>query len=575
MVKKWIPAVAALIVILCVGPAWSFDLVVLHVNDSHSYLDATKDKLKLDGQSTYVEMGAWSRLQTAVSAVRQHEKNVALLHAGDAVQGDLYFMKYNGRPEMEFLNRLEFTAMTLGNHEFDRGPDFLAGFLKYTSIPVVSANIDASVNPELADRIKPYTIAMYGGERIGIIGLTTKETAVISSSGKVVFADETETAKRYVKELESQGINKIILLTHVGLNADKQLAATVPGVDVIVGGHSHSLLGDTDAMDALGKKTDGTYPVVVKGVGGNDVYVVTAWKWGRVLGRLDVTFDDNGHVTEVKGKPILLLADAFERKNEAGIKGELEGAEHMELLTLIDKNPVVEVVAKDRESEIFLSPFREGVAAMRNDVIGVAVKALPHIEVPGVDNSGHSLPHGSLIAPVICQSMLAKMASTGENVDMAMLNGGGVRESVPQGDITVGMVYTLMPFNNSLCILSMSGAQVKTALETGVTRSGGAFPYTGGARYAVDMNKPEGARIVSVEIKGRDGQWKSLDAERTYRVVTNSYLAGGGDGYTVMKEVSSRYDTGFVDTLVFIEYVTAQKKISPPGVINVTYMPSK
>jgi len=562
-------------VILSVNPAWSFDLTVLHVNDSHSYLDATKDKLKPEGKSTYVKMGAWSRLQTAVSGVREREKNVALLHAGDAVQGELYFMKYSGKPEMEFLNRLDFTAMTLGNHEFDKGPDFLAGFLKYTTVPVVSANIDASAIPGLDDRIKPYFIASYGGEKIGIIGLTTKETAFISSPGKVVFADEAETARQYVKKLEAQGVNKIILLTHVGLDADKKLAATVPGVDIIVGGHSHSLLGDPAAMGELGKKSDGTYPVVIKGADGNDVYVVTAWKWGRVLGRLDVTFDDNGHVTAADGKPIMLLADTFKRKNEAKKKVELEGAERKELLALIEKNQVAEVVVKDNASEMFLEPFREGVEAMRSDVIGTAATALPHIRVPGVDDSGHSLPHGSLIAPVVCQSMLAKMASTCEGVDIALLNGGGVRDSVSRGNITVGTAYTLMPFNDSLFILSMTGAQVKTALETGVTRGGGAFPYVGGARYTADMNKPEGSRIMSIETKGQDGQWKPLGVEHVYRVVTNSYLAGGGDGYAVMKEVAKRYDTGFVDALAFIEYVKGQNIVLPLEPADVTYIPAK
>ena len=575
MVRKWSFVAVLMAVIACAGTAWSFDLTVLHVNDSHSYLDATKDTLKPEGKSTSVKIGAWARLQTAVSRVRGQAQNVALLHAGDAVQGDLYFMKYGGRPEMEFLNRLDFTAMTLGNHEFDKGPDFLAGFLKYTKVPVVSANIDASAIPILASKIMPYFITSYGGEKVGIIGLTTKETAIISSPGNIVFADEAETARQYIKELEAQGINKIILLTHVGLDADKRLAATVSGVDIIVGGHSHSLLGDSVAMEELGEEPDGTYPVVVKGVDGNDVYVVTAWKWGRVLGRLDVTFDDIGRVTAVKGNPVMLLADTFKRKNKDKKKVELEGVEREEMLALVKKSPVARVVSKDNASEAFLEPFREGVNAMRTDVIGIAAQTLSHIRVPGVDESGLSLPHGSLIAPIVCQSMLAKMASTGEDVDIALLNGGGVRDSIPRGNITVGTAYTLMPFSNTLNVMDMTGAQVKRALEIGVTRGAGAFPYVGGARYTADMNKSEGNRITRLEVKGGDDQWKLLDVERTYRVVTNSYLAGGGDGYVVMKDVLKRYDTGFVDAVAFIEYVKAMKTLLPIESADVNFIPTK
>lgn len=575
MVRKWSFVAVLMAVIACAGTAWSFDLTVLHVNDSHSYLDATKDTLKPEGKSTSVKIGAWARLQTAVSRVRGQAQNVALLHAGDAVQGDLYFMKYGGRPEMEFLNRLDFTAMTLGNHEFDKGPDFLAGFLKYTKVPVVSANIDASAIPILASKIMPYFITSYGGEKVGIIGLTTKETAIISSPGNIVFADEAETARQYIKELEAQGINKIILLTHVGLDADKRLAATVSGVDIIVGGHSHSLLGDSVAMEELGEEPDGTYPVVVKGVDGNDVYVVTAWKWGRVLGRLDVTFDDIGRVTAVKGNPVMLLADTFKRKNKDKKKVELEGVEREEMLALVKKSPVARVVSKDNASEAFLEPFREGVNAMRTDVIGIAAQTLSHIRVPGVDESGLSLPHGSLIAPIVCQSMLAKMASTGEDVDIALLNGGGVRDSIPRGNITVGTAYTLMPFSNTLNVMDMTGAQVKRALEIGVTRGAGAFPYVRGARYTADMNKSEGNRITRLEVKGGDDQWKLLDVERTYRVVTNSYLAGGGDGYVVMKDVLKRYDTGFVDAVAFIEYVKAMKTLLPIESADVNFIPTK
>ncbi|BDQ38558.1 bifunctional metallophosphatase/5'-nucleotidase [Pseudodesulfovibrio nedwellii] len=575
MVRKWSFVAVLMAVIACAGTAWSFDLTVLHVNDSHSYLDATKDTLKPEGKSTSVKIGAWARLQTAVSRVRGQAQNVALLHAGDAVQGDLYFMKYGGRPEMEFLNRLDFTAMTLGNHEFDKGPDFLAGFLKYTKVPVVSANIDASAIPILASKIMPYFITSYGGEKVGIIGLTTKETAIISSPGNIVFADEAETARQYIKELEAQGINKIILLTHVGLDADKRLAATVSGVDIIVGGHSHSLLGDSVAMEELGEEPDGTYPVVVKGVDGNDVYVVTAWKWGRVLGRLDVTFDDIGRVTAVKGNPVMLLADTFKRKNKDKKKVELEGVEREEMLALVKKSPVARVVSKDNASEAFLEPFREGVNAMRTDVIGIAAQTLSHIRVPGVDESGLSLPHGSLIAPIVCQSMLAKMASTGEDVDIALLNGGGVRDSIPRGNITVGTAYTLMPFSNTLNVMDMTGAQVKRALEIGVTRGAGAFPYVGGARYTADMNKSEGNRITRLEVKGGGDQWKLLDVERTYRVVTNSYLAGGGDGYVVMKDVLKRYDTGFVDAVAFIEYVKAMKTLLPIESADVNFIPTK
>lgn len=575
MRMRWLSISVVVAVLLVVQPAWCFDLTILHVNDSHSYLAATKDKLKPDGKSTYVEMGAWARLQTAVDIVRSEKENVTLLHAGDAVQGDLYFMKYGGKPEMEFLNRLGFTAMTLGNHEFDKGADYLAGFLDYAKLPVLSANMNAVAVPALASRVQPYAIVEYGGEKVGIIGLTIKETSFISSPGMVSFIDEAVAARNYVRELEDMGINKIILLTHVGLDMDRQIAAAVPGVDVIVGGHSHTLLGDSGAMGELGKKPEGVYPTVVKGADGNPVYLVHAWKWGRILGRLDVTFDSDGVISGVEGKPVMLLADTFRRKNKAKKKVELEGAERQRLLAMIKKNPAAEVVEPDAGSEAFLSPFTEGVEAMRNDVIGRAVEPLPHIRVPGVDESGLALPEGSQIAPHVCRSMLFKIRSTAESVDIALQNAGGIRASVPQGNITVGTAYTLMPFGNTLVLLDLTGAQIKETLEIGVARGSGAFPYVDGARFTADMSKPEGSRIVDVAVLGADGAWGRLDPSTTYRVVTISYLASGGDGYSPLKKGGNVYDTGFVNAQAFIEYVQKMNNLSPPTATGVTYKPAQ
>ncbi|BCS89597.1 bifunctional metallophosphatase/5'-nucleotidase [Pseudodesulfovibrio sediminis] len=573
--KKWFAVVVVCIALLVAQPSWSFDLTLLHVNDTHSYLDTTRDKLKPEGKSTYVEMGSWARLTSAVKQVRRERQNVALLHAGDVIQGDLYFMKYGGQPEMEFLNRLQFDAMVLGNHEFDKGPNFLIKLLQYTQVSVLSANIDAGQFPALEAQFKPYTILNFGTDKVGIIGLTTKETPTISSPGALRFEDEAATARKYVAMLERQGVNKIVLLTHVGFGRDKELAAKVPGVDVVVGGHSHTLLGDPATMKALGKTPEDTYPVTVKGANGDPVYVVTAWKWARILGRLDVTFNKKGVITAAEGKPILLLADSFRRKNAEKKKVEVQGVEREALLTFIRSNPMATIVAPDAEAEVFLTPFKKGVQAMRNEVIGVADVALPHIREPGVDEDGQELTQGSLIAPLVCQSMLDALATTGEPADIALTNGGGVRESVPQGNISVGTAYTLMPFNNTLVVLTMTGAQLTKALEGGVERGDGAFPYVAGARYSANMNLPEGSRVTSVDVMIEDGRWERVRATRAYRVVTNSFLASGGDGYVVLKNLKSKYDTGFGDAQSFIKYVKKKKNLMPLPFSGVTYITTK
>jgi 5'-nucleotidase len=566
--------VLAAVIFLCPVSARAFEFTLLHVNDSHSYLDATADTIAPLGVSTYARLGGWTRLKSAVDGVRAERGNVILLHAGDAVQGGLYYMKYGGRPEMEFLDRLGFDAFTPGNHEFDRGAAYLAGVLGYTGVPAVCANLDASAVPALAARVRPYVIVERGGDRVGVVGLITPDTRFISSPGDVKFSDAVHAATLIVRELEARGVNKIVLLTHEGYEADKRLASAVPGVDVVVGGHSHTLLGNS-GIEAMGLRPAGAYPTVVKGADGDDVYVVTAWKWGRVLGRLDLTFDDAGRVTKAEGKPVLILADSFKRKNDAGLKAEVRGAEREELLAFIAGNPEAAVVPADPGARKFLGPFSEGVEAMRTEVIGQAVLPLPHIRVPGTTDSGEPLPHGSLIAPLVCQSMLARLKGTGEPADIALQNAGGVRESVEQGDITMGTAYTLLPFNNTLVLLDLTGAQIRQALETGVDLGGGAFLYVGGLRYTADMRQPEGRRVLCADALDNAGSWTPLDPNRTYRVVTNSYLATGGDGFDVLKSASSSCDTGFVDAQAFIDYVRQQRMLKPLPTTGVTYIPAK
>lgn len=565
-----------LLVCISARPASGFDLTILHVNDSHSYLTGTQDSILIDGQKTYATLGGWARLASTIDQVRRQRDNVTLLHAGDAVQGGLYFMKYGGRPEMELLDRLGFDAMTLGNHEFDKGAPFLAGFLKYTKVPILGANVDASGVPGLAERIRPYTILKYGDERVGVIGLTTPDTRFISSPGPGVrFGDVVATARQYVRELEGMGIDKIILLTHIGYENDKELAAAVPGVDIIVGGHSHTLLGRDMVCDfgQVGLRAAGAYPTEVR-TGGGSVYVVTAWKWSRVLGRLDITFDEKGRIEKISPHPLLLVGnEAFARKKN-GKKAKLSSEELTAACDWLLAHPPAFPAVREKKAEAFLAPYTQGVESLYKEVLTTAPKDIPTIRVPGVSPSGINLPDGSPLAALVARAMLERTEATGRPADIALLNAGGVRQAVHQGPVTVGELSAVLPFRNTLFVLDLTGEQFRQALEYGVTRSGGAFPYVWGARYTADMTRPQGRRITRVEVE-QGGKWHALESGRVYRLVTNSYLAKGGDGYAMLKAASPREDTGFVDTQAFIEFVRRQKQLVLPPHTGVTYIPAK
>jgi len=214
----------------------------------------------LKGRAVYVELGGFPQLMSAVNALRSKERNTLLLHAGDLFQGSLYFTRYLGVADTEFWNLMGLDATTLGNHEFDRGPRLLqSSLLALARFPVLSANVDARAEPSVdSSLIRPFTVLGAGVERVGIVGLTTEETPFISSPGSSIrFRDALASVQAAVDALSRSGVSRIVLLSHQGYSEDLRLAARIAGLDVIVGGHSHTLLGN---FRSIGLASRGPYP---------------------------------------------------------------------------------------------------------------------------------------------------------------------------------------------------------------------------------------------------------------------------------------------------------------------------
>ncbi len=551
------------------APDDRFSLTVMHLNDTHSHLVPEPGSLILDGTKTYVEMGGMARIKTKVDRIRSRDEHSLLLHAGDAVQGTLYFTRYQGEADMAALNLLGVEAMAVGNHEFDKGPKLPADLAGFADFPLLGANIDRTREPRLQGRIGDYVIRNIDGEQVGIVGLITPETAYVSTPGGTVgFADVHETAELVVNELQRAGVNKIIALTHEGFAQDLELARSVNGIDLIVGGHTHTLLG---REQPFGLMPEGAYPVRVESPDGSPVYIVQAWSKSRILGVLRAAFDTAGEIVEASGEPVMLLGDTFRRKDGSGNKMAVTGDARQRILGEIAAAPELEVVSENPAMAELIAPYSEGIRAMKTTVVARVAKDLPHVRIPGRDRSGPrpECPHGSLVAPLVTNSMGWKSDANGLNVDFSLVNAGGVRTPLEAGALTVGDVYTLLPFGNTLVVLELSGAQVAAALEQGVDialgGNNGAFPYAGNLRCQMDLNAPRGSRVTKIEIRRSPKAWEALDPEKIYRAVVSSYLAGGGDGYTVFKNASGyRYDTGFVDTEVFLDYAAA-KQVLPPA----------
>nr|WP_320116520.1 NAD nucleotidase [uncultured Desulfuromonas sp.] len=532
---------------------------ILHVNDVHSHLDSDSLDLTLDGTTTEVEVGGMARVASLIDDLSAENDNHLVLHAGDAVQGTLYYTLFQGEADAEVMNAIGFDAMCIGNHEFDDGDEWLAGFIDQLDAPVISANIEVASGNVLEGKFSPYIIKEVGGTQVGIIGVTIAGKTEESSqpSAEVTFHDEIESVQAAVDELTAAGIGKIIVLSHYGYNNVQTLATQVSDIDVIIDGDSHTLLGDFSPYDLA---DSGDYPTMTTNADGDDVCIVQAWEYSKVLGELDVTFVGNA-LESCSGTPHLLLGDTFVREdadeNEYTVDGdELAGIQDAiaadDQLTIAEEDPTVAAIIAD---------YAEDVDALGETVIGEAGEDLLLSRVPGHDYYGVNLPLGSDITPVVAKAFY----EMDPNAEIAIQNGGGVRTSVTSGEITYDTAYTLLPFANTLYEIEMYGSEIKQVLEDAIENiaqggSTGGFPYAYALKYDVDATQAFGSRVSNLEYKARGSEnYVSLEDNTLYVVITNSYTAAGRDGYetfgTVQEERGLGVDTYLDYALSFVNYV--------------------
>ena len=255
--------------------AFSQDLVILHVNDTHSHEEPLRDGGLQGGMGGVIERAAYvDSVRTAVG-----KKNVLLLHAGDYSQGTSYFTELGGDIEIDLINAMKYDVVTLGNHEFDNGIDELARRLGNLKCPVVCANYDFS-ELVLGKYVKPYAIVRKGGMKIGVIGLLTDVTRVVQRSiaDKMKRFDDMEVANKWADYLKNEEhCDMVIALTHIGFDSvgmnDPALVAGTRNIDLVVGGHSHTFLTDAEYRDNLD---------------GRPVPIVQDGCWGLFVGQVDV-----------------------------------------------------------------------------------------------------------------------------------------------------------------------------------------------------------------------------------------------------------------------------------------------
>lgn len=580
-------------------------LVISHINDHHSFIDkAGRQSFEVNGKKYYAERGGFSRVtQFIKDAEKAHAgENFLKLHAGDAITGTRYFSFYKGQADADMMKTVCFDAFALGNHEFDEGDAGLVKFLDWLNagsckVPALAANVVPKIGTPLAkksvtDYIQPYTIkTTKEGVKVGIIGIDIAGKTKNSSRPleTTQFLKEVETAQKYIDMLKGKGIAHIILLTHQGYKQDQAMAAKLTDVDVIIGGDSHTLLGD---FSRFGIKTSGKYPTITKNKNGETVCIGQAWEYAKAVGMMKVSFNEKGQVASCTGSANMMLSKTITQKVKVDGKSKyqpVDAATNQNVLNALAEDFKQGVVSgtdylvpttREASAEAVLATYKKELDAKGKEVIGATNDALCLIRIPGGKDRSTgvagcenitTLASGSDAAQVVAASFLDASLLA----DAAIQNAGGVRIAVPKGSITNDTAFRLLPFGNTLVELQMTGQQIIAVLEDAVANhldndgSSGSHPYAEGLRWDLDMSKAQGSRFSNVEIKDRKaGTWSAVSANKTYTIVTNDYIAEGRDGYATFGSIFKAgkvVDTKLLYADSFINYVKKVKTVQRPA----------
>jgi 5'-nucleotidase/UDP-sugar diphosphatase len=468
------------------------EFILLHTNDFHGAL------LPNSGRGGIAEIASF------VKTVKQLNRNVLLLDAGDINTGSAVSNIFQAEPDILAYNIMGYDAAVFGNHEFDGNLDKLDGQISLAGFPFISSNIKREDGSFLGGN--QYIVKKYGNITVGIFGITTLRTSIIASpDSSLTFINEIDAAREVVDILLNQeNVDIVIGLTHLGTIKESEdhitsidLAKAVPGIDIIVDGHSHTFL---------------QIPVEV-----GKTFIVSANEWGKYIGFARVIVK-NGEISDFIWMPV--------------------------------------PIGPDEEVVMMLNPYVEKARETLDEEIG---------EAAGFFVFGNRLTRyeETAIGNLITDANAWYLRDvSGQNIDFVFHNGGNMRAELPAGPITWNTVLTILPFENYLYIASMKGSEIIELFNfiATIPQGNGGFPqFSGDVRYTIDKTVNNGV-IKDLTIGGA-----GVDPDRVYRFCTNDYILGGGDGYEVMKKAVEPSNTSLLLSYVVMEYIKAQGEPIKPA----------
>nr|CAH7737873.1 unnamed protein product [Callosobruchus chinensis] len=481
-----------------------FQISVVHINDFHArYLETSNGAGACKSKNSCV--GGFSRLYNQIMKMKKENPDSILLNAGDNFQGTLWYTIGKWNLTQEFMNKLPFDAAVLGNHEFDDGIDGVVPYIKSLRYPVVVSNIDDSLETKLQGTYTKSTVLQRRGKKIGIIGVTVSNCPELSHTGKLKFLPESASVNAEADRLVKQeGVFTNIVLSHAGYDKDLMIAANASEkISLIVGGHTHTFLytgGNHPGSD----NPEGPYPTVVKSRKGQDVLITQAAAFSKYVGNITVKYNGYGQVTDYSGAPILLSHN----------------------------------LPQDEKINRALLPWKTLVDAQGQKVIGSTLVTLDQTS---------------------CQR---KECTLGNFITDAMVFGV---------NITYDDLSTVSPFGDTIDVGEIEGKYLKDLFEDSAepTFYKGSFNgirllQVSGIRVTYDLSQPKGSRVINLKIRCQNCTipiYEPLDMTKTYRLITCTYLAHGGNGYSILKDHLKNVQTGGLDLDVYTDYLAHRSPV--------------
>ncbi len=461
-----------------------YSLTIVHTSDLHSHILPFNEYDDCNLDSTEC-LGGMARIITFMQNEKSQTTNLLTIDSGDRFTGTAYYSLARSKYLLPLFKMMPYDVATLGNHEFDNNFDDTENFISQWQVPIVATNLEISPKEAVYPLIKKSMIIKKGNRKIGILGALTSEI-VIFGDYDVHLLPIKEAFEGEIQKLKEQNIDIIIVISHLGYKYDLQLAQDFPDIDIIVGGHSHSLLNN-DKQNPL---SVGKYPTVV-----GSTLIVASGFGGQYIGKLQTKFDDNGKIIEYEGDTI-------------AVSGKIANN--------------VDAVKSIKQAQIDLKNILQKPVAILSQSYGFT---------ENTNYCSEDCYIGEFLGYLLSKEF--------PDIDGVIYNAGSIRSALNAGDVLYENILAVYPYNSAVVIIELSGKELEEYLNHGLKNyetnaKTNELLQTYNIKYEFD-SKDKIAKNITVK-----GQ--KLDAHKIYKLLTSAYVANGGDGYPVKQLTKSGHN---------------------------------